>query len=133
MIRRGRTAIKKQSSECAYHDQAWAQCFEEAVERVGLPLSGVRAALQRSNCRRERSARAKQSSGRAMQGDSKNVHAVERGFWSAGKNMSWIPAAGQKNPLIVTLNMYARRPKVSSFEVRNHPGRGGSSSAQPEI
>ena len=34
---------------------------------------------------RARNARLKQSSGRAMQGYSKKVHAVERGFWSAGK------------------------------------------------
>ena len=40
---RARSAIAKQSSGCADHGQACAQCFHEAVERVCLPWSGVRA------------------------------------------------------------------------------------------
>ena len=67
-----RRAIAKQSSGRAYHGQACVQCYSEAVERVRLPWSGVRAVLFRSSragaltlVRRARSVRTQQSGGRA--------------------------------------------------------------------
>ena len=49
MVRRARSGIAKQSSGCAYHGQACDQCYNAAVERVRVSLSGVRAALERSS------------------------------------------------------------------------------------
>ena len=96
MIRRARSAITKQLSECASPDQArsrsvltkqlsscacycqaCAQCYDEAVERAFFPWSGVRAVriTYRSSregaltmVRRARSALTKQSIGCAYHG-----------------------------------------------------------------
>ena len=43
MVRRARSAFTKQSSGCASHGQACVQCYNEAVGRVCLPWSRVRA------------------------------------------------------------------------------------------
>ena len=79
MVRRARSAFAKQSSGCAYHGQACVQCYNEAVGRVSLPWSRVRAATGRSR-----------RAGVLCRVLAKKVHAVERGFWSAGKNKSAI-------------------------------------------
>ena len=43
VVRRVRSAKTKQSGGCAYHGQPRVQCYNEAVEQVCLPWSGVRA------------------------------------------------------------------------------------------
>ena len=69
---RARSVIAKQSSGCAYHGQACAQCYNAAVEQVRVPLSGVRAALERSTRAGAltivKRARVQQSGGRAYHG-----------------------------------------------------------------
>ena len=49
MVRRARSVIAKPSSGCAYHGRACVQCYNATIERVRLPFSGLRAALERSS------------------------------------------------------------------------------------
>ena len=72
MVRRARSVTAKQSSGRAYHRQACAQCYNAAVERVRVPLSGMRTALERSTRAGAlaivKHARVQQSGGRAYHG-----------------------------------------------------------------
>ena len=68
MVRRARSVVTKYSP--------WSGVLERSSQAGALLM-----------VRRARSARAKQWCGRAMQGCRKKAHAVERGFWSASKNL----------------------------------------------
>ena len=91
MVRRARRVLTQQLGGRAYHGQACAQCCNEALTMVRPAKTKQSSGCGYVQCQGEAVV-----CGRAMQGCRKKVHAVERGFWSAGINthITFCPAHG---------------------------------------